>query len=68
MKIFKKSINDGDAYIAKIYLRDIPVGNDLLFQTLDFKESMVIVGGPDVDELREITLPNLGFNEMLYII
>jgi hypothetical protein len=68
MKIFKKSINDGDVYIAKIYLRDIPVGNDLLFQTIDFKESLEIIDGPDEDEFREIALRNLGFNEMLYII
>lgn len=68
MKIFKKIINDGDAYIAKIYLREIPVSNELLFQTIDFKESMVIVNGADEDELRDIILPDLGFNEMLYII
>lgn len=67
MKIFKKIINDGDAYIAKIYLREIPVSNELLFQTIDFKESMVIVNA-DEDELRDIILPDLGFNEMLYII
>lgn len=68
MKIFGKQIVGSNVNIAKIYLRELPVGNDLLFQTFDFKDSMLIVDGPDEDELREITLPDLGFNEMLYII
>jgi len=68
MKIYSKTLIGGEVHIAKIYVHGQPLGNDVLFETLDFTNTNEYTIEVDVTDLREEVLTEIGFKGILYVV